>query len=508
MDFAARPCSALAEASRFFPPVGSLNEMVSRPSRLEEAFARLSRAGRLELADFRRWLENTRNFIHLSLLVFVPLLIALVTFLANLIDLLPFLLFPPLASGTYTLFASPESRYASPKRFVGGMTIGAICGWVALEGTTRFWYDVTPETFHVHPGAAAFGILLTGIVTWVLDVEESQAFSTALLVLVVGVTQFIYVVSVFVSSTLVAGVFVLWRREIYERRTDLLYQTIHGDDRVLVPMRGEAATTIASFGARLAAPHEAGKVVLLEVVGAAELAAGETVVPAETGADGLAQEPTDDVDELAIPAREAADRLEALAERITDRFDIPCEVVIVTGDPDDARTVLRTAREMNCDLIVTPFETANGKLSRFVRRLFASSLDVVVVRTDGEREQWRRILVPIKHPGDVAHAMLDFADRLAGETGLAAVCHCIEREGKRRDAEEMVADLAETFERAFETRVTTAAIGEFLSANADTYDLTIVGSSTERTVVSRVIDPPTFQQLDDLDCDLAIVHRG
>lgn len=476
-------------------------------SRLQSVVFRLHQIGRQKQTDFHRWLENTRNFIHLSLLLFIPLLIALVTFLSNMVNLLPFLLFPPLASGTYTLFANPESSYASPQRFVGGMTLGAICGWIALKGTARYWYHVPPQTVDVHPGAAAFAVLLTGVLTWVLDLEVSQAFSTALLVLVVGVTQLIYVVSVFVSSTLVAGVFLIWRRYVYEERADYLYQTIHGDDHVLVPMRGETAATIASFGAQLAAPHKASKVVLLKIIHTEDIASGETLVETNGGMTTIKNEPTTPTD-ISSSAEKVAEELEAHADRITDRFDLPCEVVVVAGDPDDARTVVQTARDMDCDLIVTPYETANGKLSQFVRGLFASTLDVVAVRTDGQQTKWDRILVPIKYPGDVAHAMLDFADRIAGKTGHAAICHCIDSEHKRREAEEMVANLAETFERAFETRVTTAPIEEFLSANDSNYDLTIIGSSTERTVVSRVIDPPTFQELETLDCDLAIVHRG
>ncbi|WP_049934479.1 HPP family protein [Haloplanus natans] len=458
------------------------------------------------MSDFHRWLEETQNFIHVSLFLFIPLLIGLVTYISNTVDLLPFLLFPPLASGTHTLFAHPESKYASPRRFVGGMTAGAVCGWIALEVAARYWYHVPPETFHVHPGAAAFGVLLTSAVTWLADLEESQAFSTALLVLVPGVTQVVYVVSVFVSSTLVAGVFTLWRRTAYERRADYLYQTTRGDDNVLVPMRGETAEAVAAFGARLASAHETGKIVLLDVV-ATELD-GETVVAAEDGNNVRLEEPTTaSPEELPASVQETVDRLQSRAGELSERFDVPCEIV-VTGEPNDAQLAIQTAHDMHCDLIVAPYESNSGRLSRFVRELFASRLDVVAVRTDGSRNKWRRILAPVKYPGDVAHAILDFADRLASDDGRVAVCHCIDSERERRDAEEMVANLAETFEGAFETRVTKVPITEFLSSNAANYDLTVVGSSSERTRVSRFIDPPTFQELDDIDCDVAIVHRG
>lgn len=477
---------------------------------IRAALDRLHQFERREIREFRRWIEDTRNLIHVSILLFVPLLIGLVTFITNTLDLLPFLLFPPLASGTYTLFANPESRSASPRRFVAGMTAGAVCGWIALEVTARYWYQVPPESFSVNPGAAAFGVLLTGVVTWTLDIEESQSYSTALLVLVTGVTQLVYVVSVFISSSLIAGAFVLWRRHVYEQRADYLYQTTHDDDDVLVPMRGETAQAVAAFGARLGAAHEVGKVVLLDIVNTEDPEAGGTVVETDGGTSAVRQGSGggSDGDALSPPVREAADRLEATATAIEERFDVPCEVAVAAGDPDDARTVVRTARETNCDLIVTPYEAENGKLSTFIRGLFASTLDVVAVRTDGDREEWRRILVPVKHPGDVAHAMLDFAGRLADGTGGATVCHCIDSEGERRDAEDMLANVAETYEQAFETRVADEPIEEYLARNAENYDLTIIGSSTERSVASRFIHPPTFRRLDTLDSDVAIVHRG
>jgi nucleotide-binding universal stress UspA family protein len=466
--------------------------------------ARTRQYGRRRLAEFRHWIKETRNFVHVSLLFFIPLLIGLVTFLANAVDALPYLLFPPLASGTYTLFAQPEAKTAKPRRFVGGMTIGAICGWIALEVTARYWYQVTPEAFQVHPGAAAFGVFLTGVMTWALDLEEAQAFSTALLVLVSGVTQLVYVASVFLSSILVAGVFLLWQRKVYEQRGEYLYQTTHGDDHLLVPMRGESAEAVAAFGAHLAAAHEAGKVILLSVVSTE--AAGDGVPAVDTDGRSATATPTSDRIDDTVP--EQARALEETALEIMDQFDVPCEVAVVAGDPADARTLVRTAHELDCDLIVTPFSAENGRLSEFVRGLFASSIDVLAVSTDGDRDAWRRILVPVRSPSGVAHAMLDFATRLVGESGHIAVCHCIDNEAERRKAEEMLANVVETFERAFETRVVSLSIEEFLNENARIYDLTIIGSSSDRTKMSRFVNPPTFRQLDNLNCDVAIVNRG
>jgi hypothetical protein len=237
--------------------------------RYHATVARLRRIERRELREFRRWVETTRNLIHLSVLVLLPLVLGVVTAISNAIQQLPFLLFPPLASGSYTLFAQPESRYASPRRFVGGLTAGALCGWIALALSARYWYQTSPESFSVHPGAVALGLFLTGAVTWALDVEEPSAFAAALLVHVTEFTAtrgWVYVVSVAMTSTLVAGVFVVWRDRFFKRRAEYLYESTKGDDHVLVPMRTDTADATAMLGGQLAAAHDAGKVVLLDIV--------------------------------------------------------------------------------------------------------------------------------------------------------------------------------------------------------------------------------------------------
>lgn len=55
---------------------------------------RLRRVERRELDAFVRWIEHTGNLLQLSVLVFVPLLIAAVTWLANISPIVSFLLFP------------------------------------------------------------------------------------------------------------------------------------------------------------------------------------------------------------------------------------------------------------------------------------------------------------------------------------------------------------------------------------------------------------------------------
>lgn len=105
---------------------------------------RVERLERREIGDLRRWLESTENLLQLTALIVVPLVIGSITWLSNISPIVSFLVYPPLASGTYTLFADPGGRYSSPKKFVGGMTLGALSGWASLELTARFWYTVPP----------------------------------------------------------------------------------------------------------------------------------------------------------------------------------------------------------------------------------------------------------------------------------------------------------------------------------------------------------------------------
>jgi hypothetical protein len=484
-------------------------------ARLRAVRRRLHRVERRELDEFRRWIENTDNLLHLSAMLLVPLLIGLVTLVSNSLTQLSFLLFPPLASGTYTLFADPRGRYADPVSFVAGLSLGAVCGWAALEAAVRVSGRPTGP-LAVHPESAALAIFLTGVLSWALDVEQPAAFSTALLVLLVeqaSATPEAFLVSVVLSSSVVATVFAVWRDRFYRQRARFLYESTRGDDHVLVPMRGPTAPTTAVFAARLAAAHEAGKVVLLDVVADEALAAAEEEILATGDAVTLANgrdSATDvpgGVAETSDAAREAADRLESQAAAVRARVDVPCEVVVATGDPVD--TALATADETGCDLVVTPYEREeDGSLAAFPNAMLDGPLDAVVFRSWSGVERWKRIMVPVARPGDSAHAMIDFAERLAGSDGSVSVCTCIDSEANRRPAETRLANLVETARGDVETRVSRSDLVEFIEANVEAYDLVVVGSSRDRSAASRVFSPPTFERLADVDCDLAVVDRG
>ncbi|WP_232687200.1 HPP family protein [Halobacterium zhouii] len=480
--------------------------------RLVAARRRVYRLERREAEQLRKWLETTNNLTHLSVLLFVPLLIALVTLLASTLGVVSFLLFPPLASGTYTLFSDPEGRYSDPRKFVGGMTLGALCGWASVEFTAAYVYGVPPAELGAHAGAAALSVLLTGIVAWTVDLELPTAFSTALLVLITGAGQLAYVVSVALSTSLVALVFVVWHHEFYSQRARFLYQTTRADDHVIVPMRGDRAAETSMFGARIAAAHDAGKVVLLDVVDDEDVAAVERDAISDATRERLDQDRTRESEAENEAEQQAADatalELEGQADAIETRIGVPCDVVVAVADGDPADTVLATAEETNSDLVVTPFEANGSGLSPFVRSLFRSDMDAIAFRSTGGRTRWKRVMVPVRTASDVAHAMVDYARRLVGQTGSLSVCSCIDVERDRRTTESMLADLTETVDARCETRVSRSSVESFLERNDAHYDVVFLGASTDRSAASRFISRPTFERVRDLETDIAVVHLG
>jgi len=477
--------------------------------RVRILLTRLRRAERRELREFRRWAETTDRLVHLSVLVFVPLLIGLVTLLSNAVPRLSFLLFPPLASGSYTLFVDPRGKYADPGQFVAGLTIGAACGLGALWLSTAF-LTPPPGQFQVAAGATVLATLATALITWPFDIEEPSAYATALLALLVRPTQRLtFLGSVFLASSIVAVVFVVWRNRFYDRRATVLYESTTGDDHVLVPMRGDHAHATAMFGARLAAAHEAGKVVLLDIVADADAAETErAILNGGVEAGSVEAGGIDKTDDVSDALRERVEALESRAATVETRVGVPCQVVVATGEESAAATTLEAAESTNCDLVAAPYESKHGSLTTYLQQLFRGRTDVIVHRSRNGRTRWRRVLVPVRRASDVAHHMVDFAVRLTGGGGRVAVATCIGDGGDRRRAESMLADLVEPFEGGIETRVSGVDIHSFLGRTAEGYELVIVGASRDRSAASRLIAPPTFERLDDIETDVAIVDRS
>lgn len=469
-----------------------------RPWKLLSAVRRrLRRLSRRESSEFRRWIQNTTNLLHLSVVVLVPFVLATVTYLSNRVQTLSFLLFPPLAAGAYTLFSDPEGQYADPVRFVASLTTGAVCGLAAQTAVTAGFGGLPVGA--VRPESAALAVFLTGVITWGAGIESPSSFSTALLVLVTGgVDPLVYVASVVVATTFVAAVFWVWRERFYERRAEYLYETVRGDDHVLVPMRGETAVQTAFFGARLAAAHDAGKVVLLGIVDETRAGDGSRGSVGDTDGDAAGESLSPDADDTVA-------RLKRRAATIRADVGVPCEVAVVAGSP--VGVTIEAARNANCDLIVTPDDVDDGVPSAYLAGIFAGPVDAIAFRSRSKRRRWRRVLVLAARPGGVAHGMIDFAARVAGD-GTVSVTTCIDAASERRAAETRLERLVETVSGNVETRVARASVESFLRDNAGSYDLVVLGSSGERSPASRLVSPPTHERLRDVDCDVAVFDRG
>ncbi len=417
--------------------------------------------------ELRRWLETTENLVHLSALLLVPVSIAVVTSLSNAAVELSFLLFPPLASGTYTLFADPRGEYASPTRFVGGLTLGASCGWIAdvlLGGG---------GAAVVNPVAAGVAIFLAIVTTWALDLEEPAAYATALLALVTQeASAFLYVASVAGATLLVAGVFVLWRRTVYQRRATLLYGTLSGDDHVLV-VTDDGDDPAIDLGARLAAAHEAGQVMLVRLV--------------------------EEESEL----KQTASDLGGACESVRERYDVPCDVAVMAGGAGEVLD--RAVADAGSDLVVVHHDESNEDL---VLATLASPVDTVVLDSKTDRHVWERCLAMVARPGDTAHAMLDFAGRLADDVGEVAACHCVANEASRRQGERLLANIVETDPRAIETRLAKSNPADFVADHADAYDLVLFGAPQYGGDPLRFISGAESDRLENMSADVALVATG
>ncbi|MFB6162677.1 MAG: HPP family protein, partial [Halococcoides sp.] len=203
------------------------------------------------------------------------------------------------------------------------------------------------------------------------------------------------------------------------------------------------------------------------------------------------------------PVAAVAADLETTAERVADRVDVPCDVAVASGGPE---AILQSAHETDCDLVVAPAVYADDGLANFLQRLLSGDLDVLVHDSRAGRTDWNRVMVPVRRASDVAHSMIDFASRLAGDG--VSVCRCVDSPGERPEAERALERLVSAFESAIETRVAVTDLDGFLDAYASQYDLVIVGASRDRSLPSRILSPPTYRRLQDIETDLAIVDRN
>lgn len=411
----------------------------------------------MRTARMRSWLADSSRLVHLSVLVVLPLVIFLVIEAGEL-SRISYFVFPPLASATFTIFFDPEGVYSTPQRMVGGLTLGAAVGWLAFSA------------LGYSPAGAAAAVLATSVVTWPLDLEHPSAYSTALLGVVLQADSLLYVAAVFVSTAGVALVFVLWRDRIYEERARFLYDAVRDEDRVLVPAGDEEVVRAA---ARIAGAHDDGRVVLLGFGGERADHAG---LEEEIAAEG-----------------------------------IRTEVAVAAEDADRAAAVREAAERHGCTLLVLPY----GFRGR--EELLAGDLDAVALRLEGAAEP-RSAFVPVKGSGKLSRLMVEMASRLvdAGDVSVATIIH---GERARRAAEKRLFNLVSAFEETaasrsdvLDTRILDAGdrdTGSVIAETAGQYDITVLGASTDRSRLSRLIDAPTAAEVvDDIDGPVAVVHAA
>lgn len=458
-------------------PLGRLRDrIVRRRRRLGVSVSALPRSA----SELRNWLEVTDNFLSLSVVLLVPLVIAAVTLASNAYAELSFLLFPPLASGAYSLFSDPDDSQRSASNFIRGTTVGSLCGYGAdlLVGGNSAGID---------PVVAGLAMFFVGIVTWMIQLQSPSAFATALLVLTTTkASASAYVASVAIGSAIVAIVFVGWYEAVYKRRTKFLYGSLSAADRVAVPATSADDPAI-HLGAALAAAHDAGQLILVGVI--------------------------DDPDAAISRDRAFADlagTLSAQAETVVERNGLPCEAVVAAGDTQTAIT--DAVQQSNSDLVVasgTPDDATR------IQTVLGLETDAVALRSFASREPWHRVLVMISRPGDIAHAMLDFAERIAdasqsansrGRTRVTA-CTCISAESDRRAAERLLANLARTIDQPVNTEIGRSDPASFVIGNAGSYDLVLFGVPHRPDDPARFVTGDGAAQLGDISCDVAVVDR-
>lgn len=420
----------------------------------------------------RRWqhvlrtrLSDARTITRLSVLVGVPFVVAIVTWLSNVSDLVAFLLFPPLAAGTYSLIVDPQG--ASVRMFVAGITAGALSGWAAVlvVGAVPTVLGAGP----VSPAGAAVSVLFAGLVSLLVGLEEPAAFSTALLVLVTGTSEAVYVGGMVASTLLVAGAFLLYRDRIYTPGIEYLYHTLEEVHSVVVPLAGPEGRSRGHFAGQLAADDSGGRVVLVT-------AAAETT-------------PTD-----------TATTVEELATEIETAYGVSTEIVVTDREPTapEAATI---ARETASDLILAPFDpTQPQELVPFLR----TGVDVVGLKTTPGRTLWERILIGVSGREQTDRSLVDLADRIGTELSLYHYSKTGESDAQR---DRLLASLVRMTTAVVDTRIGTTPPEQFFPRATDGYELLVVGASMDRAAVSRAVLPPQFYTV-EADCDIAVVNRS
>jgi hypothetical protein len=215
--------------------------------------------------------------------------------------------------------------------------------------------------------------------------------------------------------------------------------------------------------------------------------------------DEIAERTDEEVSEQVV------DELRKIQSRIEEDFGVPCELAVAVEDRPFGEVVVNVAEEENCDLTVGMYESEDGEPTRYVETILRSNTDSILFRPSGCSSNPERVLTMVRSSGRVANALLDFANRLVTDEGTVTACTCISENDSRRRAESLLDNIVENLSEPVETRIAHGTVEDYLERNSSHYDVAFIGGSTDREKLSRILSPPTFRSIQEVDCDLAVV---
>ncbi len=401
--------------------------------------------------QLRKLLEDTEILLHLSALFLVSLVIIIASEISNL-SFFPILLFPPIASAAFIVSYDPESEFSNPKNIIFGLTLGALSGWISLE---ILGFEVP---------AYILSIFLSGILTWISSTENPSAYSAAVLA-IFSRESILYVIAIFLSSVLLGFVSYIWRK-FYEGRANYLYESTK-EECILSPY----SPIYTDIAGHIAKKHgKGGEVVILE--------SGEV-------------------------SKEKIKEIEKTAKDLEEKFKIRTEISII--EEKTPKSVLDVAERYSCDSIISPWKDMES-----TQKLFGGKCDVLAIHglDKTKNRRWEDSLVPVREENELSHLMVEIASRITDTVGVLKI---IDNSKELRKAEKELEELIDGFQGNFETRVRkkTDTIEKSIKKLSKGYDILIIGASTDRTTVSRIISTPLMNKLiEEMDIPIIIVHSA
>lgn len=175
-----------------------------RPERIRRAYLRERRAIRTRVVE-------TAGREALVLVACTAAVIGALTYLANHVLSVSFLVVPPLVAATYRLFTTDLARGVVPWGFPFGLTGGAVSGWLSIALVEWVGASATLGPYQLTAVTAVTTVGLSGAALWALDVDLPPALAVGLLLPFAGISPPAYTVNVVVASLLVTAGYTAWQ---------------------------------------------------------------------------------------------------------------------------------------------------------------------------------------------------------------------------------------------------------------------------------------------------------